>query len=154
MYLFFHLFFLPMFLWTPCVLFCYNKIPWTRWLKQQNFHFSSARSTSCQAWFLGRALSDLHVAAFSLWSHVVFPLCACMGEISVFHRVSHAYEDPNPSGSGPRPHDFIYHFTLNYLPKGPSSKLSHMEGQVFNTWLFEGHNSAHSTVIGSGGATK
>ena len=128
MYLFFHLFFPPKFLCTPCVLVCYNKIPRTRWLKQHNFNFSSARSTSCQAWFLVRALSDLHVAAFSLWPHVVFPLCASMGEISVFHRVSHSYEDTNPSGSGPHPYDFIYDFTLNYLPKGPSSKLSHMEG--------------------------
>ena len=126
MYLFFHLFFPPKFVCTPCV--CYNKIPPTRWLKQHNFNFSSARSTSCQAWFLVRALSDLHVAAFSLWPHVVFPLCARMGEISVFHRVSHSYEDTNPSGSGPHPYDFIYDFTLNYLPKGPSSKLSHMEG--------------------------
>ena len=143
-YLFFHLFFPPKFLCTPCVLVCYNKIPWTRWLKQQNFNFSSSRSTSCRAWFLVRALSDLHVAAFSCiltWSF----LCVHVWQRSLSPTVSVTLmRTPIPVDQGSaHMTSFMTSPLITFLKAlAPNAVTRKVRASTHD--FFEGHNSAHS----------
>lgn len=106
---------------------CPNKMPQTGWPTSQTLTFplfwrlESPRSSCWQIWLLGRALSLAHRQPLSVSSHGLSP-CIWREVLGVS---SASYKDTNPVGPGPHP---MILFNLNYSPKGPVSKCSHIGG--------------------------
>ena len=105
---------------------CSNKISQTQWFKQQKFIFSvwgcKSKIKVPSALVFGETFPGLQTAAFLLSPHMAFPLCG-WGEREISGVPFSSYKDTKPIVLRPYHCDLI---NLNYVPKNPISKYSHV----------------------------